>query len=161
SVDTRPRQTDRGAYRRIAGLWEQLVCLARVWVWARVFQQCHVCFGSSGEYAGRRQNHSTFIINFTMMKSHLIYFYQISMIMLLSLGTIQAHAQTGEPITAIKQLIPVIDSNYRAFAIEQHSPGLAYAVVYNGKIIHLGNLGYTDVEQQIPVSEKSVFRIAS
>src|SRR5690606_1307702 len=27
--------------------------------------------------------------------------------------------------------------------------------------IHLGNLGYTDVEQQIPVSEKSVFRIAS
>ncbi len=81
--------------------------------------------------------------------------------MLLSMGTIHAHAQTGEPITAIKQLIPVIDSNYRAFAIEQHSPGLAYAVVYNGKIIHLGNLGYTDVEQQIPVSEKSVFRIAS
>lgn len=93
------------------------------------------------------------------MKNHLTSFYQILIITLLCVGDV--YAQTGDPITAIKQLIPVIDSSYRAFAVEQHSPGLAYAVVYDGEIIHSGTFGYADVEQQIPVNEKSVFRIAS
>lgn len=93
------------------------------------------------------------------MRNHLIPFYQIAMITLLSTGGV--HAQPADPITAVKQIIPVIDSSYRAFAAEQHSPGLAYAVIYGGEIIHLGSFGFTDVEQQIPVSEKSVFRIAS
>ncbi|WP_353126605.1 serine hydrolase domain-containing protein [Parapedobacter pyrenivorans] len=66
-----------------------------------------------------------------------------------------------DSMNALKQTIPFIDSVYRAFAEEQHSPGLAYAVIYQGQVVHMGTYGYTDLEQQIPVSEQSVFRIAS
>lgn len=75
--------------------------------------------------------------------------------------TKMSSAQPGDVVAAIRGTIPFIDSAYRAFAVEHHSPGLAYALVYRGQLLHAGTFGYTDVEQQVPVTEKSVFRIAS
>ncbi len=69
--------------------------------------------------------------------------------------------QGGNSQDLFKDHIPYIDSAYHAFAKEQHSPGLAYALVSRGKVIHIGTYGYANVERKIPVSEKSVFRIAS
>lgn len=57
--------------------------------------------------------------------------------------------------------IAYIDSAYRAFAEEHHSPGLVYALVSGGKVIHVNTCGYADVEREILVTENSVFRIAS
>lgn len=79
----------------------------------------------------------------------------------LLLSPLCAGAQSADSKEKVKQLIPFIDSTYRAFAEEVHSPGLAYAVVYKGEVIHAGAYGYTDLEKRIPVSEQSVFRIAS
>lgn len=57
--------------------------------------------------------------------------------------------------------IGYIDSAYRAFAEEQRSPGLIYALVTGGKVVHVNTYGYADVERKILVTENSVFRIAS
>ena len=64
-------------------------------------------------------------------------------------------------IHRIKQAIPAIDSIYQAFASRHHSPGLAYAIVYQDSVLHMGALGHTDINQQTPVTTRSVFRIAS
>jgi len=55
----------------------------------------------------------------------------------------------------------VIDSIFKNFAQEQHLPGVAYGLVLDGKLIHKGNIGYTDIEKKIPVTSSSLFRIAS
>ncbi len=72
-----------------------------------------------------------------------------------------AHAQQAAIPDGLRQTIPVVDSIYRSFAAQYHSPGLAYAIVYGGDVVHTGTLGYTDIQQQIPVTPSSVFRIAS
>lgn len=61
----------------------------------------------------------------------------------------------------IKKAFPAIDSLYRATAEMNHFPGLAYGIVVDGKLVHTGNYGYTDIEKKIPVNSSSVFRIAS
>ena len=61
----------------------------------------------------------------------------------------------------IKQILPIIDSLYKATAEKNHFPGMTYGIVVDGKLIHTGNYGYTDIEKKIPVSSSSVFRIAS
>ncbi|TSD65927.1 beta-lactamase family protein [Inquilinus sp. KBS0705] len=55
----------------------------------------------------------------------------------------------------------VIDQLYKAYAEENHWPGMAYGIVVDGKLVHTGNTGYTDVQLKTPVSSKSDFRIAS
>lgn len=44
---------------------------------------------------------------------------------------------------------------------EWHVPGLALAVVQDGKVILLKGYGYRDVEKKLPVTPKTVFAIAS
>ena len=61
----------------------------------------------------------------------------------------------------IKKAIPVIDSLYKVTAVMNHFPGLAYGIVVDGKLIHTGNYGFTDIEKKIPVTSSSLFRIAS
>jgi len=77
------------------------------------------------------------------------------------LSPILPRAQQDGSISAIHQAVPAVDSFYRAFAVSYHSPGLAYAVIYNGKVVHRGTFGYTDLERRTPVTPGSVFRIAS
>ncbi|MGK6351676.1 serine hydrolase domain-containing protein [Parapedobacter sp. DT-150] len=71
------------------------------------------------------------------------------------------YAQPTDVPGRVKNALPAIDSIYQAFASKYHSPGLAYAIVYGGDLIHMGTLGYTDIEQALPVTPQSVFRIAS
>ncbi|WP_257666034.1 serine hydrolase domain-containing protein [Parapedobacter tibetensis] len=71
------------------------------------------------------------------------------------------HAQQADTLNDIKRALPTIDSIYRSFAAKYHSPGLAYAVVYRGDVVHMGTFGHTDIQQQFPVTPHSVFRIAS
>lgn len=61
----------------------------------------------------------------------------------------------------IKKAFPAIDSMYRKLAEANHFPGLAYGIVVDGKLVHAGNYGYTDLEKKVPVSSSSLFRIAS
>ena len=61
----------------------------------------------------------------------------------------------------IKTAFPAIDSIYKKYAADNHFPGLAYGIVVDGKLVHTGNYGYTNIERKIPVTSSSLFRIAS
>jgi CubicO group peptidase (beta-lactamase class C family) len=61
----------------------------------------------------------------------------------------------------IKKAFPAIDSIYKKLAGDNHFPGLAFGIVVDGKLVHTGNYGYTDIEKKIPVTSSSLFRIAS
>lgn len=64
-------------------------------------------------------------------------------------------------MTRIKNAFSAIDSLYKQTAEKNHFPGIAYGIVVDGKLVHTGNYGYTDIDKKIPVSSSSVFRIAS
>ena len=61
----------------------------------------------------------------------------------------------------IKKSFPAIDSIFKKVAVDNHFPGLAFGIVVDGKLVHTGNYGYTDIEKKIPVTSSSLFRIAS
>ncbi|MBN9383889.1 MAG: serine hydrolase [Chitinophagaceae bacterium] len=65
------------------------------------------------------------------------------------------------PAQSLEAAFPVIDSLYKDYAEKNHIPGLAFAIVANGKLVHTGTFGYTDVQKKTPVTARSVFRIAS
>lgn len=94
--------------------------------------------------------------NFTSMNNIGITLRLLSALFILPTGIV--HAQTANKLN---RAISTIDSIYQSFAAMYHSPGLAYAIVYGGEVVHAGTLGYTDIQQQTPVTPHSVFRIAS
>ncbi len=61
----------------------------------------------------------------------------------------------------ISLAFPAIDKIFKDYADSNHLPGVAYGLVVDGKLVHKGNIGYTDIEKKIPVTSSSLFRIAS
>ncbi|MBB5395955.1 serine hydrolase [Mucilaginibacter sp. AK015] len=61
----------------------------------------------------------------------------------------------------IEDTFPVIDQLYKDYAEKNHWPGMAYGVLVDGKLVHTGNTGYTDIDAKTPVTSQSDFRIAS
>ncbi len=61
----------------------------------------------------------------------------------------------------IQALLPEIDTMYAELARKEHLPGLVYGVVADGKLIHSRALGFSNVEEKIPVTSGTRFRIAS
>jgi CubicO group peptidase (beta-lactamase class C family) len=64
-------------------------------------------------------------------------------------------------LTKLERAIPVIDSLMRAFAERSRVPGIAYGVIVDGKVIHIGTAGLRDIAANAKVDTSSVFRIAS
>ena len=56
---------------------------------------------------------------------------------------------------------PEIDRLMRAFAEQSHVPGIAYGVIVDGTLAHVGVAGLRDVATKAPVDSVTVFRIAS
>jgi CubicO group peptidase (beta-lactamase class C family) len=61
----------------------------------------------------------------------------------------------------IQAILPEIDLLYEEFAEAKHCPGYAYGIVLDGELIHVSCGGYSDLEQKIPVTSHTMFRIAS
>jgi CubicO group peptidase (beta-lactamase class C family) len=61
----------------------------------------------------------------------------------------------------IQAVFPVIEKIYREYADKNHFPGIAFGLVVDGNLIYSGGYGLTDVAKKIPVSTRSLFRIAS
>lgn len=61
----------------------------------------------------------------------------------------------------ITRTFSIVDKIFRDYADSNHLPGVAYGIVVDGKLIHKGNIGYTDIEKKIAVTSASMFRIAS
>lgn len=64
-------------------------------------------------------------------------------------------------IDYMHQLEQTVDKTYREFAHIHHIPGYSFGVLLGGKLIHSGSFGYIDLEQKIPATTHSIFRIAS
>ncbi len=61
----------------------------------------------------------------------------------------------------IRLAFSIIDSLYKKYADSNHFPGIAFGLVVDGKLVHTGSYGYTDIDKKIPVTSSSLFRVAS
>jgi len=61
----------------------------------------------------------------------------------------------------IEKAIPVIEKMYKDFSIANHFPGYAYGIVVDGQLLYKGAAGYANLEEKIPATTSSMFRIAS
>jgi CubicO group peptidase (beta-lactamase class C family) len=66
-----------------------------------------------------------------------------------------------ERLARLTAALPEIDRLMTAFAERAHVPGIAYGIVVDGKVIHIGTAGLRDVAARAPVDTSTVFRIAS
>lgn len=58
-------------------------------------------------------------------------------------------------------LFPQLDDLYRRHATNEHIPGMAYGVMLDGKLVHVGLHGTADLGHGTPVHRGTRFRIAS
>lgn len=61
----------------------------------------------------------------------------------------------------IAATLPEIDRLAAEFVDKHHLPGLAYGVIAGGQLIHAGGVGLADITATLPVSRRTLFRIAS
>lgn len=64
-------------------------------------------------------------------------------------------------LTKLRAAFPEIDRLMREFAERTHVPGVAYGIIVDGRVAHLGVWGLRDVPTGAPVESTTVFRIAS
>ncbi len=62
---------------------------------------------------------------------------------------------------AVEPFIKSVDALFKQYAEEKKLPGVAYGVMYNGRLIHSKGIGLSQITSKIPASPQSVFRIAS
>jgi CubicO group peptidase (beta-lactamase class C family) len=61
----------------------------------------------------------------------------------------------------IKNALPDIEKLFQKEFETNHFPGLIYGIVVDGELLDSHSFGYTDLERKVPVTTKSLFRIAS
>ncbi len=64
-------------------------------------------------------------------------------------------------IERIKSAMPVVEKLYMDFAQAHHFPGYAFGIVVDGQLMYKGAAGYANLEEKIPATTSSMFRIAS
>ncbi|HET7187376.1 MAG TPA: serine hydrolase domain-containing protein, partial [Gemmatimonadaceae bacterium] len=64
-------------------------------------------------------------------------------------------------VSSARLRFDVIDSLMSTFANRAKVPGIAYGIVIDGKVVHIGVAGVRNVETGAKVDTNSVFRIAS
>ena len=66
-----------------------------------------------------------------------------------------------ERLARLRSAYPAIDRLMREFAERSHVPGLAYGIILDGRLDHVGAAGYRELSSRSPVDSATVFRIAS
>lgn len=67
----------------------------------------------------------------------------------------------ADRLKKIEAAFPLIDRLYKEYAEKNHWPGMVYGIVVDGKLVHTGGMGYTDIGARITADSTSDFRIAS
>lgn len=72
-------------------------------------------------------------------------------------------ARFADPDRAARlaRAFPAVDRVMREFAERQAVPGIAYGIVIDGRLAHVGTAGLREVASRAPVDTTTVFRIAS
>ncbi|GLC26839.1 serine hydrolase domain-containing protein [Roseisolibacter agri] len=74
-----------------------------------------------------------------------------------------ATAQFADPerLAKLSAAFPAIDSLLRGHAERTFVPGIAYGIIVDGRLVHVGTAGLRELSSRSPVDTGTVFRIAS
>jgi CubicO group peptidase (beta-lactamase class C family) len=64
-------------------------------------------------------------------------------------------------VETLSAAFPEIDRMMQAFAAQSRVPGIAYGIVVDGRLVHVGTAGFRELASRAPVDTSTVFRIAS
>jgi len=73
------------------------------------------------------------------------------------IGTFAAPAVWGhdtDPLPSLSRMV-------KEFMVQYQVPGAALAIIRDNRLVYANGFGYANLEQQLPVSPRSLFRIAS
>lgn len=73
----------------------------------------------------------------------------------------EPEAEEDSTPATLETALAAIDQHFLEYQTTSHVPGMAWAIVKDGKVIHLGTSGVQDLETQTPVTADTLFRIAS
>jgi CubicO group peptidase (beta-lactamase class C family) len=93
----------------------------------------------------------------------------LAILVFLSFYSLTLFAQSYKPpvftdpdrLKKVEATYPVIDKIYQEYAEKNHFPGMVYGIVVNGKLVHSGSVGYTELKDKTRAASTSEFRIAS
>jgi CubicO group peptidase (beta-lactamase class C family) len=94
------------------------------------------------------------------MKAKRITLLFIALLFLLSSST-KMLAQSIEKGKNLEATFSLIDELFNKYATENHFPGIVYGLVVDGKLIHQGKTGYSNLSEKILANSKTAYRIAS
>src|SRR3990172_1556345 len=77
------------------------------------------------------------------------------------IGEIRSHDQIQKENNALLLNSALIDSFITATMSDYHIPGLSACIVKDGELVWHNAYGYADVEREIPVTDSTLFFIAS
>ena len=66
-----------------------------------------------------------------------------------------------ERLQKLEASYPAVDRLFEEYAREQHVPGMAWGIVIDGKLTHVGFSGVRDLASRAPLDRDTAFRIAS
>lgn len=64
-------------------------------------------------------------------------------------------------LAKLSAAFPEVDRLMRGFAERSRVPGIAYGIIVDGRVVHVGTSGLRDVASRAPIDTGTVFRIAS
>ena len=67
----------------------------------------------------------------------------------------------AQPVTGAADSFAATDRLFEEYCLDAHVPGLAYGIVVDGRLVHVGTFGVQDLESRRPVTPETLFRIAS
>ncbi len=54
-----------------------------------------------------------------------------------------------------------ITAYFEEYSASEQIPGVSFAIARNGKLVYTQHIGYQDIETQVPITDTTIFRIAS
>ncbi|HAQ18595.1 MAG TPA: serine hydrolase [Prolixibacteraceae bacterium] len=95
------------------------------------------------------------------MKVNRISLLMFSVLFLLTAHTKMLAQSIEEKSTSLEATFPVIDKLFSNYAKQNHFPGLVYGLVVDGKLVHKGSIGYSNLSKETLADNNTAFRIAS
>jgi len=95
------------------------------------------------------------------MKKKMLQLWLVAILFVLSLNPVSIAQTTENRSKNIEATFPLIDELFSNFAKQNHFPGMVYGLVVDGKIVHKGSIGYSNLSEKIVANSKTAFRIAS
>ena len=69
--------------------------------------------------------------------------------------------QDDHRLDRISKTFPVIEELYKKYAEAHHFPGYAFGIVVDGELVFKGSGGFANMEEKIPATTSTLFRVAS